>query len=61
MRRKYSWDDENPTCSRCGVELYLLDGCEWPEDKSMVLCRECAIDEVERLRAQVKRLKAQSK
>lgn len=61
MRRKFRWDDENPTCAKCGVSLTLRDGCEWGDDKSLILCNECAIGEVERLRARVKRLKAKSK
>ena len=40
-----------PECAKCHKPLALLDGHEWPEDMSLVLCSSCSIDEIRALRA----------
>jgi hypothetical protein len=57
MRRKYPWDDENPTCAKCGVSLTLLDGCEWGDDTSLVMCTDCFATELGKARKTIKRLR----
>lgn len=44
---KYEFDDEDPMCVKCGVPLFLEDGCEWslPEFN---LCHGCALEIIEK-------------
>jgi len=49
-------ESEEHFCCRCESHLYLLEGYEWPEQKSMHFCYECAIREIAHLRKKVKNL-----
>jgi len=49
-------DSEEHFCCRCETHLYLIEGYEWPEQKSMHFCYGCAIEEIAHLRKKVKNL-----
>lgn len=40
---KHEWDPENPSCVRCGMAMKLEAGCEWNDDPTFNLCRNCAL------------------
>ena len=42
-------DDNPPECSKCGIGMTLLDGMEWPDDGSQLLCWSCQHDRVREL------------
>jgi len=44
-------DDDDYTCRTCHATISLIDGCEIPEPE-LWYCESCALDEIERLRAQ---------
>ncbi len=56
--RKVAIDPESEEhfCCRCEVALYLIEGFEWPTQKSMHFCYACAIEEIAHLRKKVKNL-----
>ncbi len=35
---------KNPQCQRCHDSMRLNDGCEWPEDRRLWICGNCASD-----------------
>lgn len=37
---------ENPTCQKCHCSLFLIQGCEWPEEPAGWLCGSCATEQV---------------
>jgi len=43
--------DDDYTCRTCHATISLIDGCEIPEPE-LWYCESCALDEIERLRAQ---------
>lgn len=42
--------EEGPDCYQCHATMSLNDGCDWPDDPTLILCGGCAITEIERLR-----------
>lgn len=43
------WDDNEPSCMKCGDMMDLNDGCEWSEDKRLNICNECAQEQAQKL------------
>jgi hypothetical protein len=35
--------EESPFCLRCSHAMVLEDGCEWPDDARLLLCRNCLL------------------
>lgn len=49
--------DDDYTCRKCHQSMYVPDGMD-PLEESVRFCESCAIDEIERLQADVERLKS---
>ena len=47
---KYTWDDQETCCVRCGHMIELYEGCEWSDDPALNMCHDCCLTTLREMR-----------